>query len=371
MSKNMRVIEAKQARFDGDFQIEVLQGAKPTDFDIVLKQSTETCLDALANEHAQDKASSLAPDQLIENQKLRQRRAATLRQELERILILGGSQFSVDVANGTGDEKDFRINLLLKIKGTPDPQNPIADEKQRLFIELSQACNVVGAVCQRASVPSLASFRSKSHKQKVHARAMRLLEEYTIKLCGIGRVGLVGSHVGLAQESLNQFKEEVVVREGGRVKNAYVRVLGFWSAALSLAFLGAWIGVQHSASAWLIMHGSFLLAAMGAAIGTWISFSVRRVQLTFHELLLLEEHSLDPPLRVIFVVGLTMVACLLFWTGALNIAIGSLNTEPHTFINAGSTALLIGLLAGLSERGLATAISGRSAAFVKGVGAGG
>jgi hypothetical protein len=114
-------------------------------------------------------------------------------------------------------------------------------------------------------------------------------------------------------------------------------------------------------------HKSFLLAACGAAIGTWASFSFRQVQFAFDDLVMVEEGSLDPPMRILFVIVLTMAACLLFWNGAVNIEIGSLKTASDAFQHSGSIALLIGLFCGLSERALATAIAGRAAALVKGV----
>jgi hypothetical protein len=113
-------------------------------------------------------------------------------------------------------------------------------------------------------------------------------------------------------------------------------------------------------------HNSFCLVGGAAAVGTWLSFSIRRVTLSFDDLAVLEEDLLDPSLRVIFVVALTMAACLLFETKALNIEIGELKTSQLS----GATALLVGVFFGLSERALATAVSGRATAFVKGVAGG-
>ena len=78
--------------------------------------------------------------------------------------------------------------------------------------------------------------------------------------------------------------------------------------------------------------------------------------------------TIDPLVRVIFVVSLTTLACLLFWTGVMNIEIGALKTNAPVFGRSGSIAFLVGALCGLSERALATAISGRAATFVKGIG---
>ena len=121
-------------------------------------------------------------------------------------------------------------------------------------------------------------------------------------------------------------------------------------------------------SGWWYDHKAFLIAAAGAAIGTWLSFSIRRVELSFSQLAILEEDVLDPSVRIVFVIGLALTACLLFWTGVLNIQIGELNTNAAFFMQKGSVAMLIGVLLGLSERALATAISGRAAAFVGSVG---
>lgn len=84
--------------------------------------------------------------------------------------------------------------------------------------------------------------------------------------------------------------------------------------------------------------------------------------------MMLEERASAPAMRILFVVVLAMAACLLFWNGAVNIEIGNLKTGPQSFQLAGSVAFVIGLFCGLSERALATAIAGRAAAFVKGVG---
>ena len=65
---------------------------------------------------------------------------------------------------------------------------------------------------------------------------------------------------------------------------------------------------------------------LGTAVGTWLSFLMRRVSLTCDDLVVVEADSLDPGLRNFFVLGLTTVVGLLFWTDATQIAIGGLQT---------------------------------------------
>jgi hypothetical protein len=203
-------------------------------------------------------------------------------------------------------------------------------------------------------------------------RIRQLQDRYIRKLGGIGRVGLEGPQTALARLALTGLRNEFVAQEAGRIKNAYIQSLGVASAVTALAFIAPYIliSINNITSNWWHVHKSFLLAGVGAAIGTWLSFSIRRVQLSFDDLAVLEEDRLDPSVRVIFVVGLTMVACLLFWTGIVNLEIGNLKTKPDTFMVLGSVAFLVGVFSGIAERALATAISGRAAAFVKGLAGG-
>jgi hypothetical protein len=60
-------------------------------------------------------------------------------------------------------------------------------------------------------------------------------------------------------------------------------------------------------SGWWYDDKAFLIAAAGAAIGTWLSFSIRRVELSFSQLAILEEDVLDPSVRIVFVIGLTLI----------------------------------------------------------------
>jgi hypothetical protein len=185
---------------------------------------------------------------------------------------------------------------------------------------------------------------------------------------------LQGPHVELAKLALNGFRADFVAQEAGRIKNTYVRSLGTASGLVALLFLVLYLLVEYS---WFTgefwkKHQIFLLAGIGATIGTWLSFSIRRVTRAFDDLGILEEDLLDPSLRVLFVVTLTMIVCLLFWTKAMNIEIGLLKTgdlsDPKSSLPLGAIALLVGVFCGIAERSLATAVSGRAAAFVKTVG---
>jgi hypothetical protein len=70
-------------------------------------------------------------------------------------------------------------------------------------------------------------------------------------------------------------------------------------------------------------------------------------------------------LKVLFT-ALTSIVGLFIWTGAASLGIGEFTTAA--FRNSGATALLIGLLLGVAERTMATAVEKRATEFGAGIG---
>ena len=95
---------------------------------------------------------------------------------------------------------------------------------------------------------------------------------------------------------------------------------------------------------------------------------IRRVQLQFFDLAVLEEDRLDPGIRLLFVSGLTLTIGLLFWLGVVLITIGKFDTN---FVHSGTKAVLIGLLCGIGEKSLSTAVSRRASELVDRIGGAG
>lgn len=377
--KGLSIVRPQQPRFEGDFRVEPEPGYAPTSDEQKRVDWLNAEVDSLAAGEQRDKTAGLSPSDRAARQQERKSAALSLS------LKVGGARsgtpsdnrlFAVKIEKGSGADAAYNVNLSIKVRELPGAVVP--PEKEALFTQINAASNVVSAVCirragERAAVWPSWLWEKPARDPTERVGAMRRLEEYTGKLAGIAEIGLEGNHTNLAKLALDEFKNEVVTREASRIKNTYVVSLGIWAALATLIFTGIWVWIVSGGitNNWWWIHKSFLLAGAGAAVGTWLSFSVRRVQLSFDQLVMLEEQSLDPPLRIIFVVALTMMACLLFWTNAINIEVGLLKTNSASFQSTGSVALLIGMLSGLAERALATAISGRAAAFVQGFGAGG
>jgi len=237
-------------------------------------------------------------------------------------------------------------------------------EKQTLFIDLTNAATVVNACCERMQKKDL-------------VRAKALQNEFIEKLAACGRVGLYGTHPGLAQVALVTLKTEFFARNASAIKQRANDRLVRWAFGVATVlmlpyFLCRWAALFFAEgpardafeASFFYRRKEFFLLAAGAAIGTWLSFSIRNLDLTFEDLGKFEDEYLGPSVRVAFVVALSVIVGLLFWTGAFAISIGGLKVLPHV---AGGTAMLVGLFCGLSERALATAVSSRAATFIRGV----
>jgi hypothetical protein len=279
-------------------------------------------------------------------------------------------------------EPDEPGKLVRDIKiGTRDVRIP--RDKQNFKIQVDQAITVVkAAILDRdadlawpppAGQTQLSRWKSwlmrlTSFRQRTDSATR--LDEYLRALAGIARVGLMNTddtQTPFADFALAGFKEEFVAREAGAIKNNYVRRLGlhalFATAIAVIAYLLVIFFVPTDWIPWRFRN--FLLLAAGAAVGTWLSFSIRRQILSFSDLATLEEDRLNPGLRILFMVALTTVVGLLLWTHAVTIVVGSFNTN---FESSGSHAALIGALCGIAERSLAVAVGRRAQDFATGVG---
>jgi hypothetical protein len=387
-------------RFEGDFDLVVMPGYQPTQDELAFFDSINRACAEFAADKRRDVSGGFT--QTVINAREGQRKSAADALRLQIDNFWSGPRSAKDSAESVvllrgryQARRDRLTRLLFNVRLTPDVDEPIDDntdralainlfgglaapqdkpspEKQELYVQIHKTHTVIRTVCDRLRDRSQQGLRAWIIGTNAAAlkRARKLSNEFLLRLHGIATIGLELEFPELAKLTLAELRNEFFVLEAGRLKNMYVRRLGVWAGAAALLLLAGYMYLhpRQAGWPWFYEHRSFLLAACGAAIGTWTSFSVRQVNFTFEDLVMVEENALDPPIRIMFVIVLTMAACLLFWTGAINLEVGSLKTQPEHFKLAGSVALLIGLFCGLSERALATAIAGRAAAFVKGVG---
>jgi len=397
---------SRETRFAGDFTI-TITNYQPDNAETAYINRIAYVLETLSDDEDADKAAGYSVARLAARQECRREAAISLRKEFEEFskndiiaafatdnaLVTQGIYvanrdrlklplFDIDVKTGAAGAPDADLAVELDIRltpGLPPPDDQPSQEKQDLFVQVRSAYTVISTVSQhmhdRAEKIAKRWWTTKTRRMRrandEHERALRLLDQYVRKLAGIARVGLQGPHTPLAKLALNELRAEFTAQQAGRIKNIYVRSLGGAAGVTATSLLVVYAVIAKGiGSGWWYDHKAFLIAAAGAAIGTWLSFSIRRVSLSFSDLGILEEDLLDPGVRIVFVIGLTLTGCLLFWTGVMNIQIGDLKTNATEFMRTGSIAMLVGVFFGISERALATAISGRATAFVRGIGGG-
>ena len=204
--------------------------------------------------------------------------------------------------------------------------------------------------------------------------------DYMRQLLGIAQVGLLAvdsSLILFARDDLSRLRKLFTIREAGKVKNDYLNRLWKVSAFVATIFAASYmLCVAHETHLnWLnpdlerifFNTRNFHLLAVGTSIGTWLSFSLRRSELTFDDLAVLEPDRLYPATRVVFMVGLALFVGLLLSSGAVVAGVGSV-TGFDALHKHGSWSLLIGLLAGVGERSIGTAVRRRSEDFSTSIG---
>lgn len=258
----------------------------------------------------------------------------------------------------------------------PSKSDPDADPRG-LYIRMKSGVSVVPAnqmVLKNATEDTLITLqvilpevigRSDFHT----AQQQRRYKQYQTKLLSLAQVGLQSEPAfpEVASQALNTLRSEVVAREGGRVKNGHMRILGLWALGFVFAIVSSYaaINLLPWMPQFFVRCQNMLLMLAGCMVGTWLSFGARRVVLSFDDLGHLENDKMEPPIRLIFVGLFTLMLGLIFISDMVDVKFGSFSTDK--LLEFRSHALLIGMLCGLSEQVLPSAVSRRAAQFIAGL----
>lgn len=249
-------------------------------------------------------------------------------------------------------------------------------EQTALSIEIQRAYDVVDIVMDRRQ--DKASTRPGWLTKTAIRKSQIVRKNYVHQLKEIAEEGLRSPELtGYAARKLDLFKEAFVQREADRVKNQHVKALGTCVILFAIVFTALAtvleVVVRHHGAISLatvrddtpttlaMLAGdiqNFLFLAIGASVGTWMSFTLRKVELGFEELILLEPDRLNPSARIVFVVILTMVVGGILQLGWLTI--GFADGKDLTPAAGLGPALLLGILCGIAERSLSGAVVGRA-----------
>src|SRR5262245_26735133 len=164
--------------------------------------------------------------------------------------------------------------------------------------------------------------------KRMTARQQRYFA-YQIKLLGIAQTGLqTPADPNSACQSLEALQADILLREGPRVKNSYMKSLGVAAAALAAISTVLYFVLRNNpqASQVLYAYRNLFVLLTGTMIGTWLSFGLRRPKIVFKDLSALEEDMMEPAVRLIFTGLIAITIAFVFATGMVNVTIGGLKT---------------------------------------------
>ncbi len=107
---------------------------------------------------------------------------------------------------------------------------------------------------------------------------------------------------------------------------------------------------------------NFFILWTGTMIGTWLSFGIRRAKITFKDLGAMEDDMVEPAIRLIFTGLIAVTIGVVFICGMVTVSVGSLSSQQ--LLDQGRSALLIGMLLGVSELALPSALTRHASQFV-------
>lgn len=329
---------------------------------VLAKLSADTLSQVMSQKQLLEISSSSSSDQLHR-----------LQQEYEAKRSAVGLQFSVQAKPSVGDSSLIADIVI----DPPDGSVPLSLEQRDLFNDIYTVKTVIIKACANLRAGSF-GMKFFGAQDRARSDSIRTADRYLRKLQEIADYGLVRGQIDLAKRQLVSLTDEFVVSEADEIKNEHIRRLGYAAGVGALVFATAYgaILLTTSYGNWLgnsaYLFSLFIRAALGACIGTWLSFSIRKETLRFDELANLEADLLRPIYRLAFVILLTMTLCLMFTADAIQVEIGSLKTKVFAEQEGqgwpGLVALLIGVLCGISERGLAGSVQKRASEFTGSVG---
>lgn len=202
----------------------------------------------------------------------------------------------------------------------------IPDEQQELYLKAESTCNIIKSLENTDNT---------------------IKKKYFDKLLSLSRVGLVPdpAQTKASNLALEKLQEEIVLVEGRRIKNSYMKTLGINAVILAiLVSIVAGAAYLFTKLPWI---GSVWAVAIGALAGTWVSFGARKFEICFEDLASLERDKMNPWIRLVYICVASLIFMLFMNTGLIEVKIGDIDTAS-ALVNMKS-ALVIGLMCGLVE----------------------
>jgi hypothetical protein len=233
-------------------------------------------------------------------------------------------------------EENFNLRPRPDFKGTfPEDQRLISQD-------VYEARNVLKLLLEDSAIPQ------------------PLFKEFIQRVTQAGFVGCVADNVypALASAALVQIRADIIRRAGMPLVYRYLRALAVCALVGGvIGLIMACVGINHSFDYSTVVKGyGFVL--IGAMAGAWFSVAASRWQIAFDTIPDYPDIRREPVIRMLFVALVAAVFALFLHLAVIAIKIG--NVDLNTFTSSIGVALLVGFIAGISQRALSVQLIDRA-----------
>jgi hypothetical protein len=217
-----------------------------------------------------------------------------------------------------------KFDILCEINETLNDDIP--NDQNELYVEVESTCNVIKSL----------AITDEGVKRK-----------YFDKLLSLAQTGLEAENARTqtAMLALEKLKDEIIIVEGQRIKNSYMKKLGI-AAGIIGAILSVIIAVNYYFLGIELVQ-MFAVTWISSLVGTWVSYGARKFNISFEDLNIIEKDMMTPYIRLIYIGLCAIIFELFLISGIFEIQLGSINTS-----NIDSDVLIqiiIGVICGLVE----------------------
>ena len=221
------------------------------------------------------------------------------------------------VYRNNNEKYDIRFDM------TPNSKE-ISEIQQKLYVEAEYLSNIIKSL----------------HKTKDEIK-----EKYFNKLLSLSQVGLVGEFPQTSL-SLKSLEKLIVLVEGQRIKNIYMRDLGITALIITIIFsIFYFLCIKYENIKFL---SEYCAVIMGSQIGVWISFGARKFNIKIEELSLIEKDMMNKLIRLIYIGLCSAILLLFFKTKLITITFGKVITTEEIARNL-EIQFALGIICGLIE----------------------
>lgn len=237
------------------------------------------------------------------------------------------------MARGVFDVEDSGEEFNIKPKEIADP---IPDDQRELNHDIYETWNIL-KLLKEGGV-----FKSDDTS----------FAEYRTRLLEAANIGLTANYVKskLASDALAQIQRHIVKRKGRTMVFGYLAVLVLWA----IAGAGIGIAIVLAAKFGATPLSGYGWVIVGSMAGAWLSLAAARRKVDFYDLPGFLDTRVEPMIRMLFVAAIAVAFAFLLQIGFLTLTVTGV--EFAKFCNEASTALFLGLVAGIGERALSVQV---------------